>query len=1346
MKKATRSILSAAVAVSLAATACPVSFAATTSNEVTAREKANAALAREAAAQGMVLLENKNNSLPIKTKKLALFGGGAVRTVRGGTGSGDPFNGGLSGGGDVNVNQSERYNINIYNSFKKAGYDITTASILEKYAEGYDVENAKAASNPMATFAYPELTFTDEELAASAKDTNTAVYVISRNAGEGADRGMTKKVTVNEVEYELGDYELSDVEKENLKKVASTFENTIVVLNVGGVIDTKFFEETEGLDSLLLMGQGGQEGGNALLDVVTGAVTPSGKLTDTWAENYSDYPASATFAKADGDSMKEWYKEGIYVGYRYFDTFGIKPAYEFGYGLSYTNFDINVKNVSVNEDKVTVKAEVTNTGKTYSGKEVVQVYFSAPDSKDAEKEYQQLAAYGKTDELAPGESQVLTLTYGTDEMAYYSEEKASYILDPGTYYVRVGDSSRNTKVAAAIKLNQSAVTEVLSNQMEVPESENLTEWSKAGKTPYTYATEQQEMAEAPVFTLDASKVKTENNVSEYKDEKVTTYTTDPDYKAVQDYEKVEVVTDKKGATLKDVVDNKVTMGEFVAQMSLEELAKLNCGSGWGVANENAPIVGSNSATVPGAAGETLTYDQYGIPSIVLADGPGGIRVKQKYEAKNVETGETATYYQYCTAWPVDFVLAQSWDTDLLKRIGEAFGKELEEMNITILLGPSLNIHRDPLCGRNFEYFSEDPVISGTMASAITLGVQEEPGVGACLKHFSANNQETDRSGTDSIVSERALREIYLKGFEIAVKESRPMSIMTSYNLINGVPTADSYDLCTNIARGEWGFDGLIMTDWNGGSSTPMKSMHAGNDMIMPGGAERAQNIVNGMQDAEPNFDERGQVAVDVQLMYGFVKVYSAKWNEFTPSAEGTKTVSTNLGEGYTATVADDGRILVNGEEIYLNYRQGWFNPGTFSVPATTDVVTVSNDGKTLTYKGEYVDNNIICLGDVQKSAINNLNIIMNSNMMQRRYGVEVKDYSTALGNLKAYQSVTKDSVQKASANVESLNKVIAMVEELNASDYTKASWAAVEEALNAAKAVAAKADATVIETTNAMTDLLAAMNSLEQGVEKTHLEISIKEAEKVLVRADKYSSLGNLEEAVANGKAVLANEDADQETVSAAATAILNELSKAVKNADLSSLESLIKSAKKLQDGNYTSNSLAKLDEVIKAAEAVVANKNRTAEEVNKAYSDLIDAVISLEKKGNKAALKAMLEKAAAVLEDSDAYVAATIEGLADVKADAQAVYDNDDAVQNEVNAAVRTLTLKLAEARLLGDVDNDGAVTTADSTALLAASAELTELDADAAAAADVNGDGVADTGDAALILEYAAEKVAGF
>ena len=414
---------------------------------------------------------------------------------------------------------------------------------------------------------------------------------------------------------------------------------------------------------------------------------------------------------------------------------------------------------------------------------------------------------------------------------------------------------------------------------------------------------------------------------------------------------------------------------------------------------------------------TKAVERLQIPAMMVSDGPHGLR-KQDESGDHLGINESIK----AVCFPAGCATAASFDRELLYKVGETLGKECQAEGVGVILGPAVNIKRSPLCGRNFEYFSEDPVISGTMASAITLGVQEEPGVGACLKHFSANNQETDRSGTDSIVSERALREIYLKGFEIAVKESKPMSIMTSYNQINGVPAADSYDMNTNIARGEWGFEGLIMTDWNGGSSTPMKSMHAGNDMIMPGGAERAQNIVNGMQDAAPVFDERGQVAVDVQLMYGFVKVYSAKWNEFTPSAAGTKTVTTSLGEGYTATVADDGRILVNGEEIYLNYRQGWFNPGTFSVPATTDVVTVSNDGKTLTYKGEYVDNNIICLGDVQKSAINNLNIIMNSNMMQRRYGVEVKDYSTALGNLKAYQSVTKDSVQKASANVESVKQ------------------------------------------------------------------------------------------------------------------------------------------------------------------------------------------------------------------------------------------------------------------------------------------------------------------------------------
>lgn len=1345
MKKATRSILSTVLAVSMAATACPVSFAATTSNEVTAREKANAALAREAAAQGMVLLENKNNSLPIKTKKLALFGGGAVRTVRGGTGSGDPFNGGLSGGGDVNVNQSERYNINIYNSFKKAGYDITTASILEKYAEGYDVENAKAASNPMATFAYPELTFTDEELAASAKDTNTAVYVISRNAGEGADRGMTKKVTVNEVEYELGDYELSDVEKENLKKVASAFENTIVVLNVGGVIDTKFFEETEGLDSLLLMGQGGQEGGNALLDVVTGAVTPSGKLTDTWAENYSDYPASATFAKADGDSMKEWYKEGIYVGYRYFDTFGIKPAYEFGYGLSYTNFDINVKNVSVNEDKVTVKAEVTNTGKTYSGKEVVQVYFSAPDSKDAEKEYQQLAAYGKTDELAPGESQVLTLTYDTDEMAYYSEEKASYILDPGTYYVRVGDSSRNTKVAAAIKLNQSAVTEVLSNQMEVPESENLTEWSKAGKTPYTYATEQQEMAEAPVFTLDASKVKTENNVSEYKDEKVTTYTTDPDYKAVQDYEKVEVVTDKKGATLKDVVDNKVTMGEFVAQMSLEELAKLNCGSGWGVANENTPIVGSNSATVPGAAGETLTYDQYGIPSIVLADGPGGIRVKQKYEAKNVETGETATYYQYCTAWPVDFVLAQSWDTDLLKRIGEAFGKELEEMNITILLGPSLNIHRDPLCGRNFEYFSEDPVISGTMASAITLGVQEEPGVGACLKHFSANNQETDRSGTDSIVSERALREIYLKGFEIAVKEAQPWSIMTSYNFLNGIETSENKELLTNITRGEWGYEGIFMTDW-GNNSNHAREVLAGNDVKMPSGSPETLKAAlkkgilkrSDLEDCAERlvkmimkvniFKEKilNPVTVDIGDDTYFKAAENILWSQ-TARAENTSDEDGGKDLGYCDAGA------------WTQYQINVAKSGTYSLSARSASNAGGGAFDILADGTKIASFKAVNTGGWQKWTT------LEAQQIKLEAGVHTLriEFTESGSNLNWLHFV------RQSEYIENLEKLYQAWASQDLSEYTAESAETMRTALAAAKAVLDKENATDSEIQAAIIQMTQAINAMEYGTNKVHLEAIIEVAEKTLANPGDYADVSALEAAVKAGKEILAKPDATQEEANAAANAIADSMQALMERADIRSLRELTDAANELLEknsGKYTDDTAKALQDAVAHAEEILGKDGKSDAEIKEAYNQIMDAIVGLKMKGNKAALEAMIKKAESILAENSRYVADTIEGLDEELAAAKAVYENNQALQSEVNEAVKSLTFKIAEARLLGDVDGDGQITTNDTVEILRAAAEIATLSAEDAASADVNGDGVADTADAVLVLQYASEAVSGF
>ncbi len=449
------------------------------------------------------------------------------------------------------------------------------------------------------------------------------------------------------------------------------------------------------------------------------------------------------------------------------------------------------------------------------------------------------------------------------------------------------------------------------------------------------------------------------------------------------YEKVKIV-EKKDITLKDVKEGRESLQNFVAQIGVEELAALNCGTGWGVTDQDSPIVGANSSTIPGAAGETTgsLFQKYGIPSIVLADGPAGIRVTQEFEATDVATGKKVKRHQYCTVWPVGTLLAQSFDPDLLYRVGQAIAEELEEYGITMILGPSLNIHRDPLCGRNFEYFSEDPLVSGLMAAAITRGIQSHPGTGACIKHYAANNQESNRYAVDTIVSERTLREIYLKGFEIAVKTAQPMAIMTSYNQINGVPTADSRDLNTEIARGEWGFRGLIMTDWNGGASTPYKSMHAGNDLIMPGGKQRALNIVMAVQTVLPYFDEKGQIKMEKVIP--FLPIRQAMWNSFTPNPDGKNTVTATLGEGYIAEEKDS-MILVNGEKIHLDCKADPHNFQMEYTDVTTAVAFVADHGRQIVYRGSLENQRKICVGDIQECACHNLQVIMNSLGMFRAY-------------------------------------------------------------------------------------------------------------------------------------------------------------------------------------------------------------------------------------------------------------------------------------------------------------------------------------------------------------------------
>ena len=950
----------------------------------------NPKIARWAAAQGMVLLENRNNVLPIVSTKIALFGGGACSTVKGGTGSG---------------NATTPYEVSIYQGLLNAGFTVTSAAWLDDYETKYNkLQEEDTSISPIDKYfsgikaEMPEPTLTERDIA-GASGADTVIYVISRVAGEGKDRLAVK-----------GDYYLTEVEKENLKLIATGFKNSIVVLNTS-VIDTNFFHEIEELDALLFMSLAGMEGGNALADVLSGVVTPSGKLTDTWAANYSDYPASATFGTNAGDGKQVNYEEGIYVGYRYFDTFNITPAYEFGYGRSYTDFDIEVKEVTVDAENISVQITVKNIGSKYSGKEVVQIYASAPKGK-LDKPYQVLVGFGKTDQLEPDQSQTLSITFPVSEMASYSEALAAWVLEAGDYLLRVGNSSRNTKVAAVIHLDETKITEQLSNMLKL--DQNFTDKSGKEAVSYSYAAEAGQIGVAPILVLKAASILTKDNASKYDSSSVTTYLTEgSDYqskyipgteRANSNYiETFQYVPSCENAKLYDVFSGKITMEQFVAQMDLKMLATLVNGS-LGRSNymvEAADPIENAKEAKAFSSGSTVSnfLKSHGIPNTLLCDGPAGIHVMllsiiKAFMGQNPETAEQEVEFDSMseagyTAFPVGVLLAQTWDTQLMIEVGKAFGKELLDNHATVLLAPGLNIHRDPLCGRNFEYYSEDPTLTGIMGSMFILGEQSHPGIGVSIKHFAVNNQETERSGGNSSVSERALREIYLKGFEIAVKAAQPMTVMTSYNKINGIQTSSSYDLCTHILRGEWGFEGYVMTDWFTVSDNG-QDMHAGNDVIM-GGNDISQ-IMNAVNALMPEFMPDGSISCRTNPSYvGLAENVIENWNSFLPQANGKDIC--------TATVASDIEIGEKVKEM---------------VDRKIATVKVNEDDtKTITYTGTYTPA-YITLGDVQKSAMNLLNVILKSWTVKLVYNastgyepIEVKPYSSLFKDLKSYLKVEK---------------------------------------------------------------------------------------------------------------------------------------------------------------------------------------------------------------------------------------------------------------------------------------------------------------------------------------------------
>ncbi len=819
-------------------------YYAAASPEVTQSELDHMALSRDLAGECVVLLEN-DGALPLKEKgAIALFGNGARHTVKGGTGS-----------GDVN----SRTVVTIEQGLKEAGYAVRGQEWLDRYdsclaeaktAYAKFVKKKSAETGmqeSMVTFYDPFVepvpdAVTEEDVRASKAD--TAIYVIARNSGEGSDRYARE-----------GDYLPFAQELESLKVLGRCCRQVILVLNIGGVMELTEIRKIPGINAILLMSQLGNIGGHVLADVISGVVTPSGKLTDTWAERYSDYPSSADFSHNDGNVDDEFYREGIYVGYRYFDTFGIKPLYCFGYGRSYTTFALSDEQVSVKNGKVTVSVKVTNTGDAYSGKEVVQVYYSAPAGK-LDKPYQELAAFVKTSLLKPGQSETVSAEFAVKDMASYCEQCASWVLEAGSYIIRVGTSSRDTMAAAEIVLDRTVKTAVLKNVFALDmEMEELKGPETAGSA-----------CEKPVLSIPLSADSIETETASYQGEREI-YTTDKTEKLTMD----------------DILNGRCTVEELTAQLSVEELAVLCVGT---ERRGEGSIVGSASNVVPGAAGDSaaLLAEDRGIKGMIMADGPAGLRLQPHFKTtmdgkmipggavmgdvivpfpEDLDESQVKDYYQYCTAIPIGWALAQAWNSRLLEEIGSMVGGEMEQFHVDLWLAPAMNIHRNPLCGRNFEYYSEDPVVAGKAAAAITKGVQSHAGKGTTIKHFAANSQEDNRYFSNAHITERAMREIYLKGFEIAVKESQPMSIMTSYNLINGIHTANSYELLQTVARDEWGFEGVVMTDWytsqdfkemTGGEDTvyPISAstgcVCAGNDIQMPGCQKNVDDLVESVKE------------------------------------------------------------------------------------------------------------------------------------------------------------------------------------------------------------------------------------------------------------------------------------------------------------------------------------------------------------------------------------------------------------------------------------------------------------------------------------------------------------------
>lgn len=823
-------------------------------------------IARKIAEESIVLLKNADHILPLKEKKeITFFGRTQIGTLYSGNGSGGAN---IAGCGTI-LEECEKRGIKPesllkeFYEYKASAEQVTEedefdwTKVSEMVNSGIMYEIFGKYKAPLDEYDVPETLIFQ-----AAEKTDTAIFVIGRNSGgEECDRHLPE------------DYYLTRSEESLLKDICTHFANVVIVLNVNGLIDLSWMKKYASIKSLLFIGIPGEEGASALAGILTGEINPSGKLAVTIAEHYEDYPSADHFSwdkehlenildyESYGLSSEEngstgftkspvtVYWEDIYTGYRYFDTFGKQVLYPFGYGLSYTAFAISDALVKKQNGGILVTADVKNIGEM-SGKEVIQIYLSKVyPAEGVERPYQELKGFEKTSDLAPGEKEQVKIWIPWRELAVYDEERAAWVIESGDYLLKMGNSSRDTFVKGLICVEKTILAEQCTNCLNITECNN-------GKIEFlTQKENDAEMASVLNITEQNKDVSGQNII----------FVTPEDVHDVQENRKCGKETISKAETTVSEREKERNL----AELSIKELAALCVGYGPGTPfaavgdrsdpstifdDEGKPMTTNSHPTgYPGYVSPAI--EEKGIKSVFYKDGPAGIGG---------------------VAWPTEMLIACSFDKKLWQMFGDAVGKECEEQQVNVWLAPAVNLHRNPLCGRNFEYFSEDPYLTGVCACEITKGVQNSRPVIVCPKHFAANEQETFRRGNagknvdavDSILTERALREQYLKPFEMLVKDAGIACIMTSFNKINGSFSGGSHDLCTHILREEWGFEGAVVTDWGDMDMVVdgADAVAAGNDIVMPGGPPVIRQILKGCEEGRVTREELEQAVRHLLIM------------------------------------------------------------------------------------------------------------------------------------------------------------------------------------------------------------------------------------------------------------------------------------------------------------------------------------------------------------------------------------------------------------------------------------------------------------------------------------------------